>query len=405
MTMREVRPGVWKGEVWHQGRRQTITFHGSASDAKLYEAQKRIEIRQTGIVDLRSAPPFETFCVEQYKPYAKAHLRKRTWDDVRRYQVEHLIMFFKDTKLTHVREPLIERYKQERRESVGKVTINSELSALSAILTYARDVLKVPCANPKINYFRVRPKKGRVKFWTLEELQRLYDTCMSLAPSLFPLVLFLGQTGARKSEALHLPWTRVDFGQKLVKIWSETRGDDEDDDEDDQEPYEVKSVEREVPLSDALLKVLAELKLRRISGQWVFPVKKGKNKGEQYTNFPKHSFDRVVKAAGLKGGPHKLRHSFASNFVAKKPDLYLLGRLLGHSHERVTALYAHLVPGYLEEARNVVPVTVPEPLPKPNPVHRPVHRAKDRARILPQVAGIKVVGARGFEPPTPTVSR
>jgi hypothetical protein len=69
------------------------------------------------------------------------------------------------------------------------------------------------------------------------------------------------------------------------------------------------------------------------------------------------------------------------------------------------ALYAHLVPGYLEEARNVIPVTLPEPSPKPNPVHRPVHRAKSRASKLPQVAGINLVGARGFEPPTPTVSK
>jgi integrase len=169
--------------------------------------------------------------------------------------------------------------------------VDSELTVLSAILTYARDVLKVPCAAPKLNYFPVRPKKGRVKFWTLEELQRLYDTCMKLAPWLFPLVLFLGQTGARKSEALHLPWRRVDFPQKLVKIWSETRGDDdEEEDEDDEDPYEVKSVERDVPLSDALLKVLAELKLRRLSGQCVFPVRKGKNEGEQYANFPKHTF-------------------------------------------------------------------------------------------------------------------
>ncbi len=405
MAMREVRPGVWKGEIWHQGRRRTITFHGSASGAKLYEAQKRIEIRQTGIIDQRSAPPFETFCVEQYKPYAKANLRKRTWDDVRRYQVEHLVLFFKDTKLTNVREPLIEKYKQERLKSVGKVTINSELSVLSAVLTFARDALKVPCANPKINYFKVRPKKGRVKFWTLEEVQRIYDTCMQVA--LFPLVLFLGQTGARKSEAIHLPWSRVDFDRRIVKIWSETDDDDEDADEDD--PYEVKSVEREVPLSDAVFKELAELKLRRISTQWVFPVLKGKHKGEQYAYFPDGTFDRVVKAAGLKGGPHKLRHSYASNFLARKPDLYLLGRLLGHTHERVTALYAHLVPGYLEEARNVVPVTVPKrptpTPPKPNPVHRPVHRAKSRASKLPQVAGINLVGARGFEPPTPTVSR
>ena len=47
MTMREVRPGYWNGEIWHQGRRKKISFASAADPLKLYEAQKRVEIRQT----------------------------------------------------------------------------------------------------------------------------------------------------------------------------------------------------------------------------------------------------------------------------------------------------------------------------------------------------------------------
>jgi integrase len=180
-----------------------------------------------------------------------------------------------------------------------------------------------------------------------------------VAPSVFPLVLFLGQTGARKSEAINLPWSRVDLKARIVKIWSQADDEENDDDEEENE-YLVKSIEREVPISDALFRILAEHKLKCLSAEWVFPVRRGKSKGARYVQFPKLSFRMVVKAAGLTGGPHKFRHSYASNFLARKPDLYLLGRLLGHSHERVTQIYAHLVPGYLEEARNVLPVTIPE---------------------------------------------
>ncbi len=251
---------------------------------------------------------------------------------------------------------------------VGKVTVNSELTVLSAILKFARETLKVPCTHPKIQHFKTSPKKGRVRFWTLDELQRLYDTCMKVAPSLFPMVLFLGQTGARKSEAVNLPWSRVDLERQIVKIWSDAPSDDdEDDDEEEDDDYEVKSIEREVPISDALLRVLTEHKERGLSEEWVFPVRRGKTKGERFVNFPKKTFTMIVKAANLKGGPHKLRHSYASNFLALKPDLYLLGRLLGHSHERVTKLYAHIVPEYLKEARNVLPVTVPVPEGKTRP--------------------------------------
>jgi integrase len=106
--------------------------------------------------------------------------------------------------------------------------------------------------------------------------------------------------------------------------------------------------------------------------QYVFSVTQGKTKGHPYAFFPKNTFDRALSKAGLNGSPHMFRHTYASLFPANKPDLYLLSRLLGHSTYRVTErIYAHLVPGYLEEARNVIPANVP-PDPKPRPSPRPL---------------------------------
>ncbi len=48
------------------------------------------------------------------------------------------------------------------------------------------------------------------------------------------------------------------------------------------------------------------------------------------------------------------RHTFASHFLQAKPDLFALGRILGHSHTRVTELYSHLLAEHLAETRNVV---------------------------------------------------
>ncbi len=71
--------------------------------------------------------------------------------------------------------------------------------------------------------------------------------------------------------------------------------------------------------------------------------------------FPDNAWRRVVvEHAKLKGGPHKARHTFASHLLAAKPDLFLLGRILGHSHSRVTELYSHLIPEHLVAARDVV---------------------------------------------------
>lgn len=186
------------------------------------------------------------------------------------------------------------------------------------------------------------------------QVQKIFDACLENAPELFPILFFLAQTGSRKSEALHLPWTNVDLDERIARIWSEADDDDVGEADDD---YQVKSSDREVPISDALYVVLRRQKALWGGCEWVFPVTQGKSKGNQYAFFPKATFNRVLKAAGVKGSPHMFRHTYASVFLANKPDLYLLSKVMGHSSYKVTEqVYAHMVPGYLDEARNVIPV-------------------------------------------------
>lgn len=358
----------WRKELWIAGKRAKLTVKGTKKEALEYEARKRIELGQTGIVSQKNAPEFEAFCVETYKPHAKTSLRASTWD-VRRYQLAPLIEHFKRGKLTTLTTAAVEGYKQSRIKEVGRVTVNAELNVLSAVLTYARH-LALPCATPKIKRFpEAKSNKAKIKAYSREEVGFILAGAADVAPDFLVLVKFLVETGARKSEAINLPWTRVDLAGAMARIWS---GDAED--EDDSEEYEVKSVEREVTLSDGLVKALKEQKLRVGSSPWVFPVRTNRaskngtahTKGERYAAWPKHTWARVLKLANAKlkagkpaakpivGGPHRLRHTFASTFLAAKPDLFALGRILGHSHTRVTELYSHLLPDHLATTRNVV---------------------------------------------------
>jgi len=338
-----------------------LTFRGTKKEAEEYEARKRLELGITGVVRERSIPTFTDFSIETYKPHAKAHLRASTWS-VRRHHLVSVIAHFGSTKLTKLDEMLVESFKLARlQKNIAKITINTELNAFSAVLRYARE-LKVPCANFKIRRFKIRTKKGSVKFYTRQEVEFILAACRERVAEMFALLTFLFETGARKSEALNLRWTRIDFVQRIVRIWSSEGEQDDDDD------YEVKSVEREVTISDHLLLVLKEHKLRGLSSQWVFPVWKNNcgTRGERYANFPIKMWKLILKRAtemarevdpkarAIVGGPHRCRHTFASHFLMVKPDLFLLGRILGHSHNRVTELYAHLVPDHLAAARNVV---------------------------------------------------
>ncbi len=116
----------------------------------------------------------------------------------------------------------------------------------------------------------------------------------------------------------------------------------------DDEPWEPKNRRpREVPISDALLPWLSG---NRASPVWVFPALRT---GKRFAVWPENQFQRVQRSAGLKGGAHTLRHTYASYFLQTK-SLAALAGVLGHSHTRVTELYAHLLPDHLEGARNAV---------------------------------------------------
>jgi integrase len=80
---------------------------------------------------------------------------------------------------------------------------------------------------------------------------------------------------------------------------------------------------REVPISDALLAVLKQLPRR---GKWVFPSSTGEL-------WALRQFERATRLAELTGGPHRLRHTFASHFLVKVPDFGVLAAI-GQGEER-----------------------------------------------------------------------
>ena len=67
-------------------------------------------------------------------------------------------------------------------------------------------------------------------------------------------------------------------------------------------------------------------------------------------------FSRAQKKASLSQHYrfHDLRHTFASHFVMNGGSLYDLQKLLGHARFEETQRYAHLSPGHLAKAINIV---------------------------------------------------
>jgi integrase len=319
-----IRPPAWS-RVLRLKRREL-------ADGDQFEARKRLELNAESL-STRVAPSFSEFCKHQYKPYAETNLKASTWRKVRIYQLATLEAVFGTQKLTGISNEQIESYKRLRARAVRPSSVNNELRVLRTVLNYAAET-GYPAARPKFKKLRQRGQ-ARPQAWTAADLNRLFAEAREESPELLRLLVFLANTGCRKGEALACEWGWIDFDAEMIRIPSN-------------EYWQPKNGKpREVPMSDACRAVLSGPKA---SERWVFP----KASGERYVDFPKDAFWAARNRAKLTGGPRTLRQTFASHFLQAVPDMSLLARVLGHSSQRVTELYAHLLPDHLARARNAV---------------------------------------------------
>ena len=166
----------------------------------------------------------------------------------------------------------------------------------------------------------------RIAFWTREEMN---EKLASMQPGAYGMLLqFLWRTGVRVSEATGLTMGDLDFKEEQIRIrWLKNR------------KYQTRIIPMHSSLKFPLYTFCAKLN----KDEKVFPYSR------QYVFFlcKKHGF----------GHPHKIRHSFAVNFLkqTKSPNgLIILQKLLGHSNIQTTMIYLQVVPFEQKEAIELI---------------------------------------------------
>ena len=201
-------------------------------------------------------------------------------------------------------------------------TVNRYLAVLSKAMSAAvKEWFWLP-DNPCRNVRRPTEPRGRVRFLSDDERERLLEACKkSTDPRLYPLVLAAISTGARQGELLSLRWGDIDFERGSATIEDTKNGD-----------------RRAVPVVGLIAEVLQEWGRVRIFGNdRVFAGRKG------HTTFPRKAWLAALNEAQIKNFTfHDLRHTAASYLAMSGATLVELATILGHKTLQMVQRYAHL---------------------------------------------------------------
>lgn len=233
-----------------------------------------------------------------------------------------------------------------RREGCAAQTIKHELSMLRSATRY---VGGLGYRGPEMrgnNPWRVPDVDKKTRYLSWEEFQRVYDYLDPTRPvagrvltgrrraarqDCQDLLVALSMCGGRWSEVASLTWDRVDFDNRLIRLWGNK----------DKE-------ERLVPLPEPFMAVL----LRRYAERHpTSPLVFAKFDGSMRAA-PSDGVRAAMRACGLDRPDlvaahghatiHSLRHTFASWLIQNGADLAEVQEALGHSSLEMTRRYASL---------------------------------------------------------------
>ncbi|HAD84861.1 MAG TPA: integrase [Brevundimonas sp.] len=194
---------------------------------------------------------------------------------------------------------------------------------LGGIFTFAveRDFVKT---NPTRGVKRYKDNR-RNRFLSPAELARLGEVLAEIEdhggdPRHINIIRLLALTGARKNEIVKLKWSEIDRATGVLRL------------------EDSKTGAKVIRLGSAALKLIEGLLSN--GSIYVFPDRKNPQRPIANLDW---AWVRIRKRAGMEDlRIHDLRHSFASAGLAGGEGLYLIGKLLGHSHVSTTSRYAHL---------------------------------------------------------------
>ncbi len=300
---------------WSENGKQFRRSIGAIQRAEAEKARlnKEVELGQSTL-----SPFFDYFAAEYLDWYAAQF--PASFDRTRQIIVDRLSPHFKEFTLAQINGRAVKDY-QISRQSVATGTYLKEYRCLQAMLNRAVEWEYID-TNP-IKHIKP-PKDNNSKpphFYTTDELEMIYKAASSRNKDLEHYRWqwqFMAYTGMRLGEAMKFTKSDVTENTIIIKSSDEAR---------------TKSGKwREIPLFNPAREALNHLddKLFTIADKSV-----------------SRAFKRDLRACGLEGSLHSLRHTFISHLaMTGKFSMTEIKNWAGHSSVVTTQRYQHLIPHY-----------------------------------------------------------
>lgn len=238
-----------------------------------------------------------------------------------------------EKKLSEVTPAVLSALKQQLKETSGSArcekrspaTVNRYLAYLSAVYKRAVQEYQWVSDNPVKKVAKEREPRGRTRFLSDDERERLLAACKAEDEMLYELVVTALATGARAGELLSLQWQDIDFEKGFALLHNTKNGET-----------------RSIPIMGHTADLLRK---RRGIGR-VFPSPSG-NAVYDYAK----PFKAALAASGVDNFRfHDLRHTAAAAMAQNGVTLLAIAHVLGHKSIQMTQRYAHLCTKTVTEA-------------------------------------------------------
>jgi integrase len=299
-----------------------------ATFPRLADAKRWAQITETAILEGRHFPTTAAKrhtvrdLLERYRTDVLPHKRASTVYN----QVYHLRWWeaqLGQYALAEITPALIVEYRDKLARTRENSTVRRYLAVLSHAFTVAVQEWEWLTENPFHKISKPKEPRGRVRFLTPDERQRLLVACrQSRNKYLYIVVVLALSTGGRRGELLNLRWSDVNFTRGMLTFRETKNGET-----------------RSVPLTGYALEVLTQhAQLQRLDTTLVFPNATGKRPLSI-----RDAFENAVERAGLVDFHfHDTRHDFASNLAMNGASLVEIAEVLGHKTLQMVKRYAHL---------------------------------------------------------------